>query len=193
MVAIGNPESPLPEVPRFISMEIRALPVLPLIPHPTGSCRAPRERLHPGPNPEEKTGRTRHHSLEDRHTERLPSQAWSPSSPLAGKGLERGSHIPAPPVPLHTGLLVLQDETGDRQHVEEGHAHDVRDGVPLVMQALLEPVPEPALRSLDHRELLAPLPDHLVTTSQVIWGPSVPSPVRPQLSHCTVDSGWLIL
>lgn len=98
MVAIGNPESPLPEVPRFISMEIRALPVLPLIPHPTGSCRAPRERLHPGPNPEEKTGRTRHHSLEDRHTERLPSQAWSPSSPLAGKGLERGSHIPAPPV-----------------------------------------------------------------------------------------------
>ena len=64
---------------------------------------------------------------------------------LAGKGVKRGTNVPAPPVPLHTGVLLLQDKAGDCQHVEEDHAHDVGDGVPLVLQALLEPAPELAL------------------------------------------------
>lgn len=46
---------------------------------------------------------------------------------------------PAPPVPSHTGLLLLQHKAGDLQHVEEGHAHDVGDGVTLAPQALLKP------------------------------------------------------
>lgn len=94
----------------------------------------------------------RHHLLEDGHTDKPLSQDLEPGlPPLAGKGMEGGSHIPSPPVPRHTRLLLLQHEAGDLQHIEEGHAHDVRDGVPLVLQALLEPARELALRSLDQR------------------------------------------
>lgn len=42
-------------------------------------------------------------------------------------------------MPSHTGLLLLQHKAGDLQHVEESHAHDVRDGVTLAPQALLKP------------------------------------------------------
>ena len=102
-------------------------------------------------------------SLEDGHTDRPPPQPWSPSSPtLAGKGVKRGSNVPAPPVPLHTGLLLLQHKARDLQHVEEDHAHDVGDGVPLVLQALLEPAPEPALSPrtwLLSQTTQPPLPD----------------------------------
>lgn len=65
---------------------------------------------------------------------------------LAGQGLKWGSHVPAPPVPSHTGLLLLQHKTGDLQHVEEGHAHDVRDGVTLAPQALLKPAPRASIQ-----------------------------------------------
>lgn len=144
-MAIGNPESPLPEVHRLISMDTGDLPVPSLISLPSGSCRAPRERLHSGPHPGERK------ECEASFPGGKTCRQHSPSFPLAGKGLEGGSHIPAPPVPLHTGLLLLQHEAGDRQHVEEGYTHDVRDRVPLVLQALLEPAPEMALRSLGHR------------------------------------------
>lgn len=42
-------------------------------------------------------------------------------------------------MPSHAGLLLLQHKAGDLQHVEEGHAHDVGDGVTLAPQALLKP------------------------------------------------------
>lgn len=77
--------------------------------------------------------------LEDKRTS-LPGLR-AQDALLTGQGLEWGSHIPAPPVPSHTGLLLLQHKTGDLQHVEEGHAHDVGDGITLAPQALLKPAP----------------------------------------------------
>lgn len=68
---------------------------------------------------------------------------------LPGQGLKWGSHIPAPPVPSHTGLLLLQHKAGDLQHVEESHAHDVGDGIALAPQALLKPAPRTRIRSQD--------------------------------------------
>ena len=146
---IGHPESSLPEGPRLISMEIGALPVP--FPQPIAHwvVRGTRECLCPGaptPSPRRGQGGQDKTWFPGGRTYRQASPpALEAQLPLAGKGVKRGTNVPAPPVPLHTGLLLLQHKAGDCQHVEEDHAHDVRDGVPLVLQALLEPAPELAL------------------------------------------------
>ena len=146
----------------------------------------------PPPRGADREDRTRHGSLEDGHTDRSPSQPWSPSyPPQAGKGVKQGANVPAPPVPLHTGLLLLQHKAGDRQYIEEDHAHDVGDGVPLVLQALLEPAQ--SRRSVPGSEKAAWLLSQTTRPHYQPGDPRIPAPVKPQLSHCTGESGWLIL
>jgi hypothetical protein len=101
---------------------------------------------------------------------------------LVGQGLQWGSHIPAPPVPSHTGLLLLQHKAGDLQHVEEGHAHDVGDGVTLAPQALLKPVPRTRIQVQGPRraswELLQPTL------------PKDPSCSRASVRPTCTEGGW---
>lgn len=120
----------------------------------------------------------------------LPHQVWSLGSLSVWKGTQGGGHIPAPPVPRHTRLLLLQHKAGDLQHVEEGHAHDVGDGVALVLQALLEPAQSRYSGPWGMEGCLTPPPAHPATTSWVVWGPSIPS-LWPQLSylHCGAQAG----
>ena len=168
----------------------------PLIPQPSGLCRAPRECLYPGaptPSPRRGQGGQDETWFPGGRTYRqvsLPAlEPQLPPPPQAGKGVKQGANVPAPPVPLHTGLLLLQHKAGDRQCIEEDHAHDVGDGVPLVLQALLEPARSrcsvPDLRRLPGSSPRPP--GH--TNSQVTWSPRIPAPVKPQLSHCTGESG----
>lgn len=77
-------------------------------------------------------------------------------------------------MPSHTGLLLLQHKAGDLQHVEESHAHDVRDGVTLAPQALLKPAPRtriqvPGPQGASWNLLLLTLPDdHSLSRTSVL-------------------------
>lgn len=115
--------------------------------------------MPPGPHPEERT-ENQHHSLEDRQTASLP-----------GKGLRGGCYLPAPPVPGHTRLLLLQHKAGDLQHIEENHAHKVCDRVPLVLQALLEPAQSPQSQHSGPQATEGPwlLPKPTSYYQQVVW------------------------
>lgn len=97
---IGHPESSLPEVPRFISMEIGALPVP--SPHPTAlwvvqGTQGMSVSWGPHPLPEERTGRTGRDMVPwrtDIQTGLPPSLGAPATRPRLGRGSNREPTYP---------------------------------------------------------------------------------------------------